>query len=58
MKPSHLQTPRSLAECQFVPGYISHDYHDDHVTWTGMFCRIAAAIAILAAGAAWLGVLP
>lgn len=23
MKPSHLQTPRTLNECHFTPGYIS-----------------------------------
>lgn len=23
MKPSHTQTPRTLNECQFTPGYIS-----------------------------------
>ena len=24
MKPSHTQTPRTLNECQFTPGYQSH----------------------------------
>lgn len=58
MKPSHFQTPRSMSECSFTPGYVSHDYYEDHVTWTGMFCRAAAAGALVAAGLAWLGVWP
>lgn len=24
MKPSHMQTPRTLNECHFTPGYTSH----------------------------------
>jgi hypothetical protein len=25
MKDSHLKTPRTLDECHFTPGYVSHD---------------------------------
>jgi len=27
MKPSHLQTPRTLNECHFTPGYTSQSSH-------------------------------
>ncbi len=46
MKPSHLQTPRSLDECNFTPGYVSYDYDDDGPTWTGMAVRSLAAIVV------------
>lgn len=28
MKPSHLQTPRTLAECTFTTGYTSHQWRE------------------------------
>ena len=51
MKPSHLQTPRTLAETTFVTGYSSHgprpyDREDRIVLWA---CTAAAlALAVLA----------
>lgn len=43
MKPSHTQTPRTLDECHFTPGYRSVDLHE---TTLERFAGYALAIAI------------
>ena len=52
MKPSHLTTPRTLAECQFTTGYTSADtrsrsYHP--LAWLGALwlCAIVAVLIVL-----------
>lgn len=47
MKPSNLQTPRTLNECHFVPGSISADYDDD-LTWKGALLKLLIAFIFVA----------
>lgn len=59
MKPSHLQTPRTLNECTFTPGYQSADFNDDRFSvWGHVLVTVfgLAIIAVLAAVeiAGWL----
>ena len=51
MKPSHLQTPRTLAETTFTTGYCSYepaayDWQDYVVFWASAAC-LAALTAII-----------
>lgn len=52
MKQSHLTTPRTLNECQFTPGYISHSSYDEPL-WE----RIAGYALALFIGIGLAGVL-
>lgn len=51
MKPSHLQTPRSLSECNFTTGYIQAqrriDLADRIVLWGCLIGGIALLIIVL-----------
>jgi hypothetical protein len=40
MKPSHLQTPRTLAECTFTTGYTSHQLRASSgvLAWAVVVC--------------------
>lgn len=44
MKPSHTQTPRTLNECQFTPGYMS--LNDSEPLWE----RVAGYVLAIAIG--------
>lgn len=44
MKPSHTQTPRTLNECQFTPGYMS--LNDREPLWE----RVAGYVLAIAIG--------
>lgn len=52
MKPSHLSTPRTLAECTFVYGYTTHRL-DDGPTLGEFFVQAAIGIAVIAGLVAW-----
>ena len=51
MKPSHLTTPRTLAECQFTTGYQSADTRSRSypLAWWGALwlCAIVAVLIVL-----------
>lgn len=49
MKPSHLNAPRTLAECQWVTGYTSAGlHHEESAFYRGLRAAVclAAAVAI------------
>ena len=43
MKPSHLRTPRTIAECHFQPGYKCADREPLTYTWV---CAAVLALAL------------
>lgn len=45
MKQSHFTTPRTLNECHFTPGYVSHSSQDEPL-WE----RIAGYVLVLIIG--------
>jgi hypothetical protein len=47
MKPSHMQTPRTLNECTFTPGYVSSDFHEDRLTTLGHMAVTICGLAII-----------
>lgn len=51
MKPSHIQTPRTLNECQFTPGYESHSLREP------LWEKVAGYALVFAIGCALAGVL-
>lgn len=54
MKPSHTQTPRTLNECQFTPGYMS--LNDSEPLWervAGYVLAIAIGVGMAALLVAW-----
>lgn len=62
MKPSHTQTPRSLSECQFTPGYKRYDYDEAGAGWAAAAVNLGVSLAIVLAVAAaivqWAEALP
>ena len=51
MKPSHIQTPRTLNECQFTPGYESHSLREP------LWEKVAGYALVFAIGCALASVL-
>lgn len=51
MKPSHTQTPRTLNECQFTPGYESASLREP------LWEKVAGYLLALAIGCALAGLL-
>ena len=51
MKPSHMQTPRTLNECQFTPGYESVSLREP------LWEKVAGYVLVFAVGCALAGVL-
>ena len=49
MKPSHLTTPRTLAECQFMTGYGSVPVKRSSPIWIAAWFAAFAAIGVILA---------
>lgn len=52
MKPSHTQTPRTLNECHFTPGYgrdttPRYSTADRAVMWASLIAAIACALIVV-----------
>lgn len=60
MKPSHLQTPRTLNECHFTPGYVSAEPEHKLTTLGHLAVTVAGLLIIVVLVAVeiggWLGV--
>lgn len=52
MKPSHLQTPRTLADCTFTYGYTSHS-PSGHPTLSEFIVQAAIGLTVIGTLVAW-----
>ena len=46
MKPSHIRTPRVLADCTFVQGYSRIEQVTSHDRWAGRILAVVIGVAL------------